>query len=189
MQVIVKGRNVQVTPALKDHAEKKAQHLERYFHRIDEVLVTQRTERNWNIADVTVQAGGLLFRAEERSNDAFVAVDMAMEKLERQVKTFKDRRATLSRENSNRTLSAVPETEEVPPGAEVVTTETTEGGNSHRIIRRKRFQLKPMPLEEAIMQMELLGHDFFMFSNAETGQVNVLYKRNDGNYGLIEPEV
>ncbi|MCS6860084.1 MAG: ribosome-associated translation inhibitor RaiA [Abditibacteriales bacterium] len=189
MQVIVRGRNVQVTPALKEHAEKKAQHLERYFHRIDEVLVTQRTERNWNITDVTVQAGGLLFRAEERSNDPFVAVDMAMEKLERQMKTFKDRRATLSREMSNRTLSAAPETAEVPPGAEGVTAEATEGSNSRRIIRRKRFLLKPMPLEEAVMQMELLGHDFFVFSNAETEQVNVLYKRNDGNYGLIEPEV
>ncbi len=188
MQVIIKGRNVQVTPALKEHAEKRAQHLTRYFHRIDEVLVTQRSERNWHISDVTLQAGGLLFRAEERSNDMFVSVDMAMEKLERQLKGFKDRRATLSRENSSRTLTTLPAPgTEIPAGAEAVAP--AESGNTARIIRRKRFPLKPMPLDEAVMQMELLGHDFFMFTNAETEDVNLLYKRNDGNYGLIEPEV
>lgn len=183
MLVNVKGRNLQVTPALKEHAERRANHLERYFSRIQEVSITQRTERNWHITDVTVQAGGLLFRAEERSNDGFVSIDMAMEKLERQLKAFKDRRATLSRESSSRTLAAIPAT------VEEEAAESEASGSLHRIIRRKRFPIKPMPLDEAVMQMELLGHDFFMFSNAETGHVNLLYKRNDGNYGLIEPEV
>lgn len=182
MQVIVKGTNLKVSPQLKEHSEKRIMKLTRYFSKFDEATVTCRTERNWQIAELTLLAGGLTFHSEERSDSLFDSVDAASEKLERQIKRFRDKiNKRLRREDSS--LTGVIE-EQMSAAA----AEARQEGNSHRIERRKRFPLKPMPPEEAILQLELLHHDFYVFTNVETNQTNVVYRRKDGAFGLIEPE-
>lgn len=183
MKVIVQGRNLQVTPALKEHTERRLEKLSRYFEHIDEALVTQSIERNWQIVDVTLKAGGLLLRSEQRSNDMYTTIDMAAEHLERQLKKFKERLSARGRHHAGK--AATPDTPQ--PSAEE--GQQDGNGNLPKVVRVKRFPLKPMSTEEAVLQLELLGHDFFVFSNAESDQVNVLYRRNDGQFGLIEPSV
>jgi putative sigma-54 modulation protein len=177
---MVKGKNLHVTPALKEHAEKRLVRLSRYFDHIDEALVTQSIERNWQIVDVTLKAGGLLLRSEQKSDDMYSSIDMAAEHLERQLKKFKGRLYARGRHHANR--EAVP-----TPTAEEPTEIAEDNGRLADIVKVKRFALKPMSTEEAVLQLELLGHNFFVFINAETEQTNVLYRRNDGQLGLIEP--
>ena len=141
-------------------------------------MVTQSIQRNWHTVDVTVLTRGTILRAEERSTDMYASLDMCLDKLERQAKRFRDR---LSRKHRSGARPAAEE--ETPEEGEPV-----EPVDLPRIVRTKRFTLKPMTPEEAMLQLELLGHDFYVFANAESSHVNVLYRRHDGNYGLIEPE-
>lgn len=181
MQVIVKGTNVKVDPRLKEHSQKRMEKLTRFFSKFDEAKVTCRAERNWQIADVTLQAGGLVFRCEERSDTLFNSIDQATDKLERQLKKYRKKvNSRLRKEDSS--LTAVID-EQVSAASQEAEEEP-----QHAIVRRKRFPLKPMSPDEAVMQMELLHHDFYVFSNPETEQINVLYRRKEGDYGLIEPE-
>lgn len=183
MQVIVKGTNFKVSPRLKEHAEKRIHKLTRYFSKFDDATVTCRAERNWEIADVMVLAGGLMFRSEERSDDIFTSVDAATEKIERQLKRFREKINRRLR-NGGSSLTAAIEEQAAEQAAAAVPAET----NNHRVMRRKRFSLKPVPLDEAMLQMDLLHHDFYVFTNADTQEVNVLYRRKGGGFGLIEPE-
>jgi putative sigma-54 modulation protein len=128
------------------------------------------TQRGKYVVEVTLPLNGMILRAEESAQDAFASVDLVVEKLERQLDKYKTR--LLKRDKQEPRLS---EHEEEP--------------ETGRIVKVKRFAMKPMMPEEAAMQMELLGHDFFVFSNGETGLVNVIYRRKDGNFGLIEPEI
>ncbi len=178
MQVIVQGKNLHVTDRLRDYVEKKVGKLDRYLTAISEVRMELSTEKTRSygdrqVAQLTVRAGGAILRAEERSGDIFTAVDMVMDKIKRQIDRYKRKR----RDRARSAQAQMP----VEPVAE----EEEEG----RIVRTKRFRIAPMDPEEAIEQMELLGHDFFVFYNATEGQVNVIYRRRDGNYGLIQPEV
>lgn len=177
MQVVVKGKNIEVTSALRDYAVKKVQKLERFFKsNVMEAQVALRVEKGLHIVDVTVQVDGLLLRGEEKSGDMYASIDGVVDKIERQIRKYKTK--------INRNLRQ--------KGAKVNEAAFDNGDvrveDEPKIVKTKRFAIKPMSLEEAMMQMELLGHDFFVFSNAESDEVNVLYRRKDGNYGLIEPE-
>ena len=180
LPVVVKGKDIQPTPALRDYALKKAGRLGRYLQSYDaaraEVAVGRF--RGQYDAEVTLQLGGLFIRGTGRADDAQAAVDAAVDRAERQLLRFKSK--VEARQQGQRAAA---------PGvrAEEQATEPGEAGEAPRVVRVKRFDLKPMPVEEAIDQMEMLGHDFFVFTNAATLQVNVLYRRKDGNYGLIEP--
>lgn len=178
MELNIVGKNIDVTNALKEHADKRLGKLDRYFNKTAEAQVTMSVVKDTHIVEVTVFLnGGIILRAEEGTGDMYASIDSVLDKLERQVKKHKTRINRKLRQGGHKTLdpqSIVPEEddeEEYP-----------------RIVRTKRFAIKPMNPEEAVMQMDLLGHDFYVFMNADTEEVNVVYKRKDGNYGQIEPE-
>lgn len=174
MNITINGKNIEVTNALREYAEKKVAKITKFFEKNPiGAQVTLSTERGKHIVDITVQVDGLLLRGEEKSNDMYASIDGAIDKIERQVQKFKTRINRKLREDNQVILE--PSTihkEEAEP----------------QIKRTKRFAIKPMSVEEAVMQMDLLGHDFFVFSNSDSDEVNVVYRRKDGNYGLIEPE-
>ena len=176
MRIIVSGKNVNVTDALKDRVEKKLSKFERFFGPATEVHATLSVEKNRHIFEVTIPFNGVILRGEEATDDMYTSIDNVIEKLERQMRRQKTRLEKRIKDINFRfdNLGAHPDED--------------EDEEEMRIVRTKRFAMKPMPAEEAVMQMELLGHNFFVFSNAETDEVNVVYKRKDGNYGLIEPE-
>ncbi|KUK13625.1 MAG: ribosome-associated translation inhibitor RaiA [Synergistetes bacterium] len=173
MQVRITGRGVDVTDFLKEYAEKKLSKMTRYFDRILDASVVFEMEGNAPQVEITLDANGVILRGVERAENFQAALDFAIDKIEKQLRRFKDRLSRKYKVN-------IPH-EEVAPLLEEHPEEEP------KIVKVKRFQLKPMFPEEAIMQMDLLGHDFFVFLNAETNQVNVVYRRKDGNYGLIEP--
>lgn len=173
MQVTVKGKNVDVSDALQRYAEKKVEKLGKYFQNIKKAVVTQSTQRNWHIVEVTLEGDGILLRGEERSDNMYASIDQVVEKLEAQIKRFKGKLISRSHPDES-------------PKEKVTSAEVPE--EALEIVRTKRFTLKPMPPDEAAAQMELLGHDFFVFLNTETDLVSVIYKRQDDGYGLIEPE-
>jgi putative sigma-54 modulation protein len=179
MRVTVKGKNVNVTDALQRYAAKKVEKLERYFHNIKEAVITQSVQRNWHIVEVTLEGDGIILRGEERTTNMYASIDQVVEKLEKQIERFKGK--LIERVH--------PEEPQKEQAALAAAEEALEAAEEERIIRTKRFPLKPMSPDEAAMQMELLNHDFFVFQNAETEEVNVIYKRTDGGYGLLEPEV
>jgi putative sigma-54 modulation protein len=183
MRVTVKGKNVHVTDTLKAYAEKKLQKLNKYFSNIKDAQVTQSIQRNWHIVEVQLEGDGVFLRGEERSADMYASIDAVVEKLERQVKRFKGKLMQHPRPTDEAEAEEV-ELDEAPMEEEAEPEERLPD-----IVKTKRFAIKPMTAEEAAMQMELINHDFFVFLNQETEEVNVLYRRKDGNYGLIEPEV
>ncbi len=175
MEIKVYGKNLEVTDALRQYAEKKVGKISKFFaHEPPAAQVTFSIERGIHIVDITLSINGLLLRGEEKSSDMYHSIDGAVEKIERQIHKYKTKINRKLREE-NRIISPVPKG-------------TVEETAEPKIVRTKRFAIKPMHAEEAVMQMELLGHDFFVFFNSETEDVNVVYKRKDGNYGLIEPE-
>lgn len=171
MNVIVSGKNFDVTPAIRDHAEKKVGRLQKFLDFGDELTakVTMSVERDRHIVEVTIPIDGMILRGEEVTGDMYASVDLVTEKLERQIEKYKTRLA-------RRIKQATPE-----PAAE-------EESIAERVVRFKTFPAKPMALEEALLQMNLLGHDFFAFRDAETEEINVVYRRHDGDYGLLQPE-
>ncbi|MEW6106720.1 MAG: ribosome-associated translation inhibitor RaiA [Bacillota bacterium] len=181
MEITIKGKNVEVTKALRDYAEKKVSKIQRFFEGdMIDAQVTMGIEKGLHIVEVTMQINGLLLRGEEKTGDMYASVDGAVDKIERQIRKYKTRINRRLRQIGTHLVEAAFAPEE-PGVAEEVEEEA-------RIVRTKRFAMKPMSVQEAVMQMELLGHDFYVFSNAETEEVNVVYRRKDGNYGLIEPE-
>lgn len=174
MKVTVNGKNIEVTDALRDYAEKKVAKVAKFFEKSPiGAQISLRTERGFHIVEITVQVDGLLLRGEEKTGDMYASIDGAIDKIERQVHKFKTRINRKFREENRVVLEEVPsQKEQLEP----------------QIKRTKRFAIKPMSVEEAVMQMDLLGHDFFVFSNSDSDEVNVVYRRKDGNYGLIEPE-
>lgn len=181
-RVVVKGKNLEVTPALRGYAEKKLMKLAKFFDEPHEPLVEvlMRVERELEIVEITLQVGGLLVRGEGKTEDMYASIDEAVDRIERQIRKNKTRIQKRS--------------QDAPKLSEIATDPSANGdtyqkeATQPRVVRTKRFAIKPMSVDEAILQMELLGHDFFVFANGNTNEVNVLYKRRDGNYGLIEPE-
>ncbi len=177
MKINIRAKNATVTEALRNYVEKRLTKLTRYFDSIQEAHVTVSTVGDNYSVEVTIPLNGnMILRAEDLSRESFYeAVDLVLEKLERQVRKH---RTKLYRKFRNQGLKAL-----------ISEMGETDKKEEPVVVKTKRFPMKPMSIDEAILQMNLLGHDFFVFSNADTGQVNVLYKRKDGNYGLIEPEV
>lgn len=176
LQIALRGKNIELTDALREHVQKKLGKIARYFHEPPSAQVALSVEKGRHIIEVTMPINGMLLRGEEASEDMYASVDGVVEKLERQIRKFKTRINRRARKGSDRSPVLV---EDGEPGF--------EEENGPRVVRTKRFALKPMDVEEAVLQMNLLGHDFFVFSNSTTNLVNVIYRRRDGNYGLIEP--
>ena len=180
MRVIVKGRHMSVSPALQEYAQEKIGKVAKIVdYMLKEAEVELYVEKNPaiennQVAEVTVFTKGPVIRAKEASTDMFAAIDMASDKLHKQVRRYKgklvDRHS--SRRNQKPEATLPPELVEEP---------------EREIVKRKAVAVKPMTADEAILQLELLGHDFFVFTSVETEDVNVLYRRDDGDYGLIEP--
>jgi putative sigma-54 modulation protein len=176
MKMTVRGKNnFDVTEALKDYVQKRLGKIDKYFDVSTEALVVLGTLRGLHTVEVTVDINGMILRAEETTGDMYASIDLVVDKLERQIAKYKTKINRKPRQGGG--LKALAE---LPP-----VTEETE----MRVVKTKRFPVKPMPLEEAILQMNLLGHDFYVFANADSDEVNVIYRRRDGNYGLIEPTV
>lgn len=182
MNIQIRGDQLEVTPALRDYAEKKMSKLERYFESPlqSDVNVTMSAHRGLHTVEVTIPLQGVLLRAEERSEDMYASIDMVLDKLERQIRKHKTKVNRRFRRDGVRTLFK----ESFDSNVAVQTAEAEE---DLELVRTKSFSLKPMDVEEAILQMNLLGHNFFVFANADTDDVNVVYLRDDGKYGLIEP--
>lgn len=179
MKLSLRTKNVELSEALKNYVTKRLTRLERYLDGIDDVQVMLRLERDRHVVEVTIPLDSLVLRAEEQTGDMYTSVDLVVEKLEKQIAKYKTRLAKRVRGLAAR------DTQE---GAAIAGLAGEEGEEKPPIARVKRFPMKPMSVEEAILQMNLLGHSFFVFANAETEQVNVVYRRRDGQYGLIEPE-
>ena len=172
MNIIVNGRHLEVTPALKTYAEKKIQRFDRYLSNISEAVVTISVEKYRHKAEVLLKVDGMLIQAEGITGDVYSSIDEVAEKLERQIKKYKEK--LVSHRKSEGKAGAM----ETEPAL------AAEGG---KIIKNKRFELRPMSPDEAAMQMDLLDKDFFVFTNDNSGVINVIYRRKDGNFGLIEP--
>mgnify|MGYP001156492341 CR=1 FL=1 len=177
MRITISGKNVDITDALREQIMKKVSKLERYFDDNTEVQVTMSVEKNRHIMEVTIPFNGVVIRAEEYTDDMYKTLDQVLDKLERQIHKH---RTKLDKRMKSGAFKY-----ETPLFSEKF---EKEDDNAPRIVKTKRFAVKPMMLEEAILQMELLGHNFFVFTDAESNEVSVIYKRHDGNYGLIEPE-
>lgn len=191
MELKIHARNVDVTPRLQDHVEKKVDRLDRYLPNIQEVRVDLAIERrkqgmDQHIAQLTVRnTRGVILRAEEKKQpDIYAALDVALDKMYRQIERYKGKR---KRRGANRFIEAGAEPESIEPVPVEVSGEDVEEKTA--IVRRKTVPLVPMSEGEAIDQMELLGHSFFIFYNADTAKIGVLYRREDGNYGVLEPEI
>lgn len=168
--ISIRGKNIELTNALKEYVEKKLAKLDKHID-LAEGQVTLTVEKGTHKVEVTIPVNGMILRGEEETGDMYASIDLVVEKLEKQISRYKARFTRKTRA----------EGKAVPASVEEALEEA-------KIMKTKRFAFKPMPVDEAVMQMNMLGHSFFVFSNAETEEVNVLYKRKDGNYGLIEPE-
>ncbi|MDR7482850.1 MAG: ribosome-associated translation inhibitor RaiA [Armatimonadota bacterium] len=186
--VRVQGKHLVVTDALRQYVEQKITRLTRYLDYIQEAQVVLSTTRD-RVAgrtmgvEITVWRDGLVLRAEEFSDDMYASIDLAAEKLERQIEKYRSRMIEKRRLDASRRRRRAEQAVEDALRAPDVADEATPG-----VVRVKRFPVKPMTEDEAMLQMELLGHAFFVFRDASTEQIRVLYRRRDGNFGLIEPE-
>jgi len=174
MRYVITGRNIDVTEGLKSAIYDKIGKLEKYFAPDTEVHVTLSVEKDRQKIEVTIPVKGNIIRSEQVSSDMYVSIDLVEEIIERQLKKYKNK--IIDKKQSRESFST-----------EYMDNDYEED-DSIKIIRSKRFGIKPMDPEEACIQMELLGHNFYVFSNSETGEVNVVYKRKGNTYGLIEPE-
>ncbi|HHY37534.1 MAG TPA: ribosome-associated translation inhibitor RaiA [Clostridia bacterium] len=170
MQIVVRGKNIEVTDALKSYVERKLGKLEKYFDQSLSAQVTMSVERGRHIVEVTVPLDSILLRGEEESTDMYASVDLVSEKIERQIEKYRTRIL--------RRLRREPTKEKIPQ----VAADEKEPG----IVKVKKITIRPMTADEAVMQMNLIGHDFFVYADAENGNVSVVYRRKDGNYGVIE---
>lgn len=177
MRFIITGRNIDITEGLKSAVEEKLGKLDRFFAPETEVNVTLSVEKERQKIEVTIPVKGNIIRSEQVSSDMYVSIDLVEEVIERQLKKYKNKLIDKKRNVADFAPEYVDEDEEILEEEEV------------KIIRAKKFGIKPMNAEEACVQMELLGHEFYVFLNSDTNEVNVVYKRRDGAYGLIEPEL
>ena len=173
MRITITGKNLTVTEDLKNRIEKKLGKMDRYFRQEVDATVRLTQEKNLRyIAEITITVGGIMLRAEETSDDIIKSADRAVDKIERQIRR-------------HRTKLEKRLHEEVVIQAEE--TENSVEEESQELVRVKRFEMKPMTVEDAILQMDMLGHSFFLLQNSETGITSVVYRRNDGNIGMLEP--
>lgn len=182
MKFIISGKNIDVTPGLKDTIEHKLGKLERYFTPETEVIVTLSVEKDRQKIEVTIPVKGNIIRSEQTSNDMYVSIDLVDEVIERQLRKYKNKLVAKAQGHPTASSESNFKREFFESDDDI------DHDEEIRIVRTKRFGIKPMFPEDACMQMDLVGHSFFVFSNADTDEVNVVYKRKDGSFGLIEPE-
>ncbi len=175
MRYIITGRNIDVTEGLRSAVEDKLGKLDRFFAPETEISVTLSVEKERQKIEVTIPVKGNIIRSEQTSSDMYVSIDLVEEVIERQLKKYKNK--------------IVDKQQNAVAFSKEFIDNDYEDEEEVKIIRSKRFGVKPMVPEEACVQMELLGHNFFVFLNAETNEVNVVYKRKGDTYGLIEPEL
>lgn len=184
MELQILSSNMEVTPRLRDYVEKKTSRLDRYLPKLSSVQVelameNTRSAVQRHVAEITIRdERGTILRAEERNSDMFAAIDAVVDKLYRQIERYRGKRKAKVRGKG----------EELDLGEPLPIAEE-HFEEDHAIVRYKRFALHPMSAEEAIDQMELLGHDFYVFFSSDDDAVNVLYRRQDGSYGLLQPEM
>ena len=174
MNIIIIGKNIDVTPGLREAVEEKIGKLEKYFTPDTEVHVTLSVEKDRQKIEVTIPVKGSIIRSEQVSNDLYVSIDLVEEIIERQLKKYKSKLVNYKQNSDNFKQDYI--------------DKDFIDDDEIKIIRSKKFDMKPMYPEDACVQMELLGHNFFVFQNAETDQVCVVYKRKGNTYGMIEPE-
>ncbi|MFA6807617.1 MAG: ribosome-associated translation inhibitor RaiA [Eubacteriales bacterium] len=175
MNIIIHGKQIKVTNALKDYVIKRVSKLERFSDEFIDVQVTLSVEKERQRVEVTAPLNGVILRGEEEKEDMYSAIDLVVEKLERQLMKYRTkigkRRSKALKESEESNLS-----------------ETEYEFQEDNIVRVKHFNTKPMSVDEAVMQMNLIGHSFFVFTNDVTERINVVYKRKSGNYGVLDPE-
>ena len=176
MKFIIIGKNIDVTPGLKESVESKLGKLERYFTPDTEIHVSLSVQKERQKIEVTIPVKGGIIRSEQESNDMYVSIDLVEEVIERQLRKYKNKLIARHQEGGNFKEEFFEKEDSIEEDSEI------------KIVRTKKFGFKPMYPEDACIQMELLGHDFYVFCNAEKDEVNVVYKRKGTTYGLIEPE-
>lgn len=176
MKVSIYGKNMQLTDALKDAAIKKVKRLDKFFQQEVEAKVVLSVEKKIQKVEVTIPFNGRIVRVEEYSDDMYSSIDEAVESLEQQIRKHKTK--LQDKYQSSESIKF----ENIEPLDD-------DEQEEFKIVKTKRFAVKPMSIEEAVLQMDLLKHNFFVFLNADSEEVNVVYKRKDNNYGLIEPEL
>ncbi len=176
MKFIISGKNLDVTPGLKNTITNKLGKLEKYFTPDTEIIVTLSVEKDRQKIEVTIPVKGDIIRSEQVSSDMYVSIDLVEEVIERQLKKYKNKLIARHQESGHFQQEFFDTEDDADTDDEI------------KIVRTKKFGIKPMFPEDACVQMELLGHDFFVFCNAESDEVNVVYKRKNGTFGLIEPE-
>jgi len=186
MEISINGQGITISERLSQYVEKKVGRLDRYMPNLVDVRVdlSETNARNMEertVAQITIRdSRGTILRAEERSDDIFAAIDTVVDKLYRQIRKYRGKQQRKDRNAGEKFIAGDP----LPIEDAVIEEDLTQD-----IVRRKQFLLNPMSTEEAIDQMELLGHDFFVFFNPDEDQVNIVYKRHDSNYGLLQPEL
>ena len=174
MTIAVRGKNIEITPALKDYVTKRVSKITKYFDQIGEISAILKVEKGRHIVELTVPINGMILRGEEATADMYASIDQVVEKIEKQIEKYKTKIAKRIKSGTFK--------------SELVMSSTEEETDSVKIVKTKRFSGRPMFVEEAVLQMNMINHDFFVFRNAETEEVNVVYRRKDGQYGLIESE-
>ena len=184
MKINIIGKNMEISDYLKDVVTKKTHKIERYFKPDAEMQVKLAIEKSRHIAEVTIVADGVFLRGEEATGDMYSSIDAVLKKIERQMRKYRTKISKRLKEDAFREQAAF--NAEVDEEIEEVDAEE-EAYNEPEIVRNKKFVAEPMEVEDAVVQMELLGHSFFVYRNPKTSEVNVVYKRADGGYGVIEP--
>ena len=176
MTVNVRGKNIDVTPALRDYVEKKVLTITKQFKVVGEISAVMRVEKDQHIVEITVPASGIVLRAQENTKDMYSSIDSCVDKIERQIHKYKTRLMRRKYSNFRDEFIAAAPKDEVDDG-------------EFAIVRNKKYVLRPMNVQEAVMQMNLLNHDFFVYFDDATEEVSVIYRRKNGDYGLIAPKI
>ena len=175
MKIQIRARNLQASDKVKEYAEKRLTRLDKLMDKETEAVVTLIGEKNRQRVEITIPVNGFILRGEEEAEDLFTAIDLVIDKLEKQMVKSKERFSKKGRMS----ITKLPTLSGLAPAEE---------SDEEMKVRTKRFPAKPMSLDEAITRLDMVGHTFFAFHNAETDEINVVYRRNDGHYGLLEPE-
>lgn len=193
MQVTVTGRNIELTNALKDYLKDKLGRAQKHFDHPLDVTALLSVAKNPSIpdnqtAEITIKVNGSIIRGQESTENMYASIDLVADKIERQLRKFKTRYYHKGNKIRDTEIHEGIDVSSLPDNDDEVKKDIAFEAIKPRIVRSKKFPLKPMSPEEACSQMDLLGHDFFMFINSDTGHVNTVYHRRDKNYGLIEPK-
>ncbi|MGA7672176.1 MAG: ribosome-associated translation inhibitor RaiA [Nitrolancea sp.] len=193
MDVQIKTKNIRLTDSLEEYIQRRLQKLDKVNENVIDAKLEVRTERNrsggeQHVAQLTIATKNSILRSEEKNHDLHTAIDLAVDRMARQIRRFHDKKV-FSRRRKKATQPDPAELLPLGADGEIAGSDDDDEVSIEDLVRRKRFKIQPMNEDEAIEQMELLGHDFFVFFNPDEAQVNVLYRRRDGRYGLIQPDL